>query len=68
MKYICTVMHYRLEVCLHTLAIGGALRASEAIYLGKFGILSTREILVSRFRLLTSAKLAVRAVVCLNEQ
>ena len=25
-------MHYRLEVCLHTLAIGGAPRASEAIY------------------------------------
>ena len=61
-------MYYRLEVCLRTLVISGTPRASEATYLGKFGNLSTPEILVSRFRLLTSAKLAVRAVVCLNEQ
>ena len=46
MKYICTVMHYGLEVCLRTLVISGAPRASEAIYLRTFGNLSTREILV----------------------
>ena len=42
MKHICTVMHYRLEVCVRTLVISGAARVSNA----KFGNLSTREILV----------------------
>ena len=39
-------MHYRLEVCLRTLVISGAPRASEATYLTKFGNVSTREIWV----------------------
>ena len=34
------------DVCLRTLVISGAPRASEATYLRKFGNLSTREILV----------------------
>ena len=46
MKFICTVMHYRLQACLRTLGISGTPRGREACasgarYIRKFGNLFT---------------------------